>query len=84
MMIISMTVIMILKMEKVDAVEVGQDYGEGIKASDAGEDPKEKLKVEKKQKQKEKQQKKGFGVDAFKKLNRQGGCGFWGTLGCNR
>ena len=80
-----MIVLMEKVMEKVNAVKVGGDYGEGIKADDDGEDPKEKLKVEKKGgKEKEKEQKKGFGVDALKKLNRQFGCGFWGTIGCNR
>ena len=84
----AMAMIMAVPMKKVNAVKEGQDYGEGIKADNtAGEDPKGKLKMEKKQKEREKQQKKGFGVEAFKKLNRQflqGGCGFWGTIGCNR
>ena len=49
---------------------------------------KEKEKVEKKGKKKvegkSKLKKKGSGVNSFKKLNRQSGCGFWGTIGCNR
>ena len=85
-------ILAIVLMEKVNAVKVGQDYGEDIEAAaaDGEPDPKEKEKVEKKEKEKEKnkssQQKKGFGADAFKKLNRQrqGGCGFFGTIGCPR
>ena len=85
-------ILAIVLMEKVNAMKVGQDYGEDIEAAatDGEPDPKEKEKVEKKEKEKEKnkssQQKKGFSADAFKKLNRQrqGGCGFFGTIGCNR
>ena len=79
-MIIAMAMIMTVLMDKVNVVEVGRDYGEGIKADDAREDSK----VEKELKEKSKEQKKGFGVDTLKNLNRQGGCGFWGTIGCNR
>ena len=57
-------------------VKVGGDYSEGIKVRGKKEN------VEKSKSGN--QQKKGFGGEAFKKLNRQGGCGFWGTIGCNR
>ena len=64
---------MTMLLEKVNTVKAGGDYSEGVKE-----------KGEKNSKSAAHQQKKGFGGDAFKKLNRQGGCGFWGTIGCNR
>ena len=64
-----MTIIMMtMLMEKVNAVKAGGDYSEGIKEN-----------VENVKNSKSEQQKKDL-----KKLNRQGGCGFWGTIGCNR
>ena len=71
------------------AVENPKKGGKGKKK------PKEKKKVKSQKKQqtkekvdgKSKHQKKDFGADAFKKLNRQylqQGCGFFGTIGCNR
>merc|ERR1711974_445636 len=54
----------------VNAVEVGQDYGEDTKDTKGI-----------------KEKKKSFDLDASKKLNRQylqQGCGFFGTIGCNR
>ena len=78
-------------MAKVNAVEVGQDYGEDIKEKEKGKKEKKEKKKKPKEKKKvhgkSKKKKKGFNVDASKKLNRQylqQGCGFFGTIGCNR
>jgi len=79
----------------VNAVEVGQDYGEDTKDTKGIKEKGKKKKKQKEKKPKEKkkvhgkskQKKKGFDLDASKKLNRQylqQGCGFFGTIGCNR